>query len=119
MTKTLGKSALALAAIIASNFLPIPEENRPKLVADLEADPFVNHALNVIMCNMFHQYRALLAPITAAILKSKHCDFRQGYQTIIPQQNGVGGGADYSTSGVADASSGDTSVTDNNESDKK
>ena len=48
-TKTLGRSALELAATAASHFLPIPEEKRPKLVADLEADTFVDHALNYCM----------------------------------------------------------------------
>ena len=35
MTKTLGKTALQAAAIAASYFLAIPEENRPLLIADL------------------------------------------------------------------------------------
>ena len=118
MTKTLGKSTLELAAIIASNFLPIPPKNRPKLVQELSEDPFVDHALNGLMCQVFHQYGALLAPITAAILTAEHCNFRHGYQPSIPQQDGFGGG-EFTASGVTDASSGDTSVTDNNESNEK
>ena len=49
MTKTLGRSALQAATIAASYFLLIPEENRPKLITNLEADPFVWNALNFAM----------------------------------------------------------------------
>ena len=44
MTKTLGSAALQLYAGIAAMFLPI--ENQPGLIADLEGDPFVGHALS-------------------------------------------------------------------------
>ena len=39
MTKTLGSSALQMYALVAGAFLPIPPENLPKLVIDLEEDP--------------------------------------------------------------------------------
>ena len=64
MTKT-----LELAAIAASHFLPVPEENRPKLVSDLEADFFVDHLLNYCMSELYHKYVMFLAPFTAAL----HC----------------------------------------------
>ena len=51
-TKTLGQTALQLYAATAGIFLPIPPENRPKLVADLEADPFVEHAQSSVMCEL-------------------------------------------------------------------
>ena len=44
MTKTLGSAALQLYAGVVSMFLPIPAENQPGLIADLEGDPFVGHA---------------------------------------------------------------------------
>ena len=40
MTKTLGSAALQLYAGVVSMFLPIPAENQPGLIADLEGDPF-------------------------------------------------------------------------------
>ena len=45
MTKTLGSAALQLYAGVASMFFPILAENQPGLIADLEGDPFVGHAL--------------------------------------------------------------------------
>ena len=69
MTKTLDRSALEFAAIAASHLLPIREENRSKLVEDLEADPFVDYALNYCMCELYHKYGMFLAPFTAA----SHC----------------------------------------------
>ena len=46
MTKTLGSAALKLCGVV-SVFLPIPAENQPGLIADLEGDPFVGHAIRV------------------------------------------------------------------------
>ena len=40
MTKTLGSAALQLYAGVVYMFLPIPAENQPGLIADLEGDPF-------------------------------------------------------------------------------
>ena len=47
MTKTLGSAALQLYAEVVSMFLPIPAENQPGLIADLEGDPFVGPHLAV------------------------------------------------------------------------
>ncbi len=44
-------------------FLPIPLENYPKLVADLEVDPFVEHALSAATCELYHTYGMFLAPL--------------------------------------------------------
>ena len=73
MTKTLGSAALQLNAGLASTFFPI--ENQPALVADLEADPFVGHALSSATCDLYHRYGMFLAPLTAAITTMKHCQF--------------------------------------------
>ena len=54
MTKTLGSAALLLYAGIAVIFLPI--ENQPGLIADLEGDPFVGHALSSANCELYHRY---------------------------------------------------------------
>ena len=75
MTKTLGQAALQLYTAATSLLLPIPPENRQPLMADLETDPFVNHALSVSVCEVYHRYGRLLAPITAALTTAKYCRF--------------------------------------------
>ena len=51
MTKTLGSAALQLyGGRVVSMFFPIPAENQPGLIADLEGDPFVGHALSSVTC---------------------------------------------------------------------
>ena len=82
MTKTLGMAALQLYAATASMLLPIPPENQPKLVTDLEADPFVEHALSSATCELYHLYGMYLAPLTAALTTARHCQFKHGLQQI-------------------------------------
>ena len=77
MTKTLGQAALQLYSGLAGMFLPIPPEKQPDLVADLEADPFVGHALSSVTCELYHRYGMFLAPLTAALTTVKHCQFGQ------------------------------------------
>ena len=69
MTKTLGASALQMYALAAGKVLPIPPENHALLVADLEEDPIVEHAL------LYYRYGMYLAPLTAAMTTAKHCQF--------------------------------------------
>ena len=73
MTKTLGSAALHLYAGVAAMFLPI--ENQPGLIADLEGDPFVGHALSNATCELYHRYGMFLAPLTAALTTLKHFQF--------------------------------------------
>ena len=75
MTKTLGRTALQLYTTAASMFLSIPPENRQPLMADLESDPFVGHALNSTACELYYRYGKFLAPITAALTTAKYCQF--------------------------------------------
>ena len=75
MTKTLGSAALQLYAGVVSMFLPIPAENQPGLIADLEGDPFVGHALSSASCELYHRYGMFLAPLTTALTTIKHCQF--------------------------------------------
>lgn len=75
MTKTLGRAALQLYTTAASMFLPISPENRQLLMADLESDPFVGHALNGTACELYYRYGKFLAPITAALTTAKYCQF--------------------------------------------
>ena len=73
MTKTLGSAALQIYAGTVAMFLPI--ENQPGLIADLESDPFVGHALSSATCLLYHRYGMFLAPLTAALTTLKHCQF--------------------------------------------
>ena len=75
MTKTLGASALQMYALAAGKVLPIPPENHALLVADLEEDPFVGHALTTACCELYYRYGMYLAPLTAAMTTAKHCQF--------------------------------------------
>ena len=75
MTKTLGQAALRLYAGVAGILLPIPPESQPKLVTDLEADPFVRHALSSATYELYHRYGMYLAPLTAALTNAKYCQF--------------------------------------------
>ena len=49
-------SALALCGVVFM-FLPIPDEYHPGLIADLEGDPLVEHALSSATCG----YTVLMA----------------------------------------------------------
>ena len=73
MTKTLGSAALQLYAGVAAMFLPI--ENQPGLIADLESDLFLGHALSSATCELYHRYGMFFAPLTAALTTLKHCQF--------------------------------------------
>ena len=75
MTKTLGSAAIQLYAGVASMFLPIPAENKPGLVADLEGDSFVGHALSTATCELYYRYSWCMAPLTAALTILQHCQF--------------------------------------------
>jgi len=75
MTKTLGKSMLTLYSYTVGLVLPISEENKPKMVEEMELDPFVAHAISGFTCKLYHNYGAYLAPLTAALTTAKYCDF--------------------------------------------
>ena len=85
MTKTLGSAALQLYAGVAFIFFPIPVENRLGLIADLEGDPFVGHALNTAVCELYHRFGMFLAPVTAVLTTMEHTQF--GHQC--PRNNDI------------------------------
>jgi len=116
MIKTLGRSALQAAALAASYFLLIPKQNRPKLVSDLEADPFVLNALNFAMAELIHKYGMYLAPLTAVLPTAKYGDFRESHKQRI--SHGIKGGDDDTSSRETNylGGSGDSSPTNNYES---
>ena len=78
MTKTLGAATLQLYTSAVSLFLPIPPEEQPELLAELEADPFVEHAVSSATCEMYHRFGMYLAPVTAALTTLRHCRFGHG-----------------------------------------
>ena len=99
ITKTLGSAALQLYAGVVSMFLPIPAENQPGLIADLESDPFVGHALSSATCELYHRYGMFLAPLTTALTTIKHCQFGHRCPAIINDGNQADSGESAASSG--------------------
>ena len=71
MTKTLGVSLVKLYCSAASTWLPI--DDKEELESDLQSDPFVEHALSGLCCQLYHRFGSFLAPVTAALTTAKHC----------------------------------------------
>ena len=94
-----GSAALQLYAGVVSMFLPIPTENKPGLIADLEGDPFVGHALSSATCELYHRYGMFLAPLTAALTTIKHCQFGHRCPAVINDGNQADGGEPAGSSG--------------------
>ena len=99
MTKTLGSAALQLYAGMVSMFLPILTENQPGLIADLEGDPFVGHALSSATCELYHRYGMFLAPLTTALTTIKHSQFGHQCPAVINDGNQADGGEPAGSSG--------------------
>ena len=89
MTKILGHSAVQAYARFASSILPIPPENEPDLVADLEDDPIIDEALNSVTCEIYHRSGMLLAPINILLTTVKYCRFKHSCPRNIPDDNVV------------------------------
>lgn len=77
MTRTLGATLLQLYTSTVSMFLPIPSEEQPELLTELESDPFVEHAVSNATCELYHRFGMYLAPATAALTTLRHCRFGQ------------------------------------------
>jgi hypothetical protein len=73
MTKTLGNTFINLYVLAASKYLNITDP--PKLIQDLEEDPFINHALTSVCCELYYKYGMYLAPFTALLTTTKHINF--------------------------------------------
>ena len=86
MTKTLGQAAIQLYATFAGRFLPIPVEKQHFLACDLEADPFVSHAMTTAACELYYRYGFYMAPLTAAMTTMKYCQF--GHKEVIENIDG-------------------------------
>lgn len=90
MTKTLGLGLIRFYCTTVSRWLPIDDVDG--FESDLRDDPFVEHALGNLCCQLYHRYGAFLAPVTTALTTAKHC-VRHSPQPQIPyQQDDVGRG---------------------------
>ena len=54
MTKTQGNSFISLYVMGVSRYFNVV--NPPKLIEDLEEDPFINHALTSVCCELYYKY---------------------------------------------------------------
>lgn len=75
MTKTLGNSFINLYVMGVSKYFNVI--NPPKLMQDLEEDPFINHALTSTCCELYYRYGMYLAPFTAMLTTARHIDFNK------------------------------------------
>ena len=75
MTKTLGNSFISLYVMGVSKYFNVV--NPPKLIQDLEEDPFINHALTSSCCELYYRYGMYLAPLTAMLTTARHIDFNK------------------------------------------
>jgi hypothetical protein len=91
MIRTLGAAAVWLYATAAGAILPIPQENQPMLVTDLEADPIVSHALNTAACELYHRCGVYLAPLTVALTTARYCQFELPQPRIDDDDAGTAG----------------------------
>ena len=57
-------------------------ENPPKLLEDLKEDPFINHALTSVYCELYYKYGMYLAPFTAMLTTAKHINFNKNKNAI-------------------------------------
>ena len=73
MTKTLGNSFINLYVMGVSKYFNVI--NPPKLLEDLEEDPFINHALTSVCSELYYKYGMYLAPFTAMLTTAKHINF--------------------------------------------
>ena len=72
MTKTLGNSFINLYVMGVSKYFKVVDS--PKLMQDLEEDPFINNALNNTCCELYYRYGMYLAPFTAMLTTARHIE---------------------------------------------
>ena len=86
MTKTLGNSFINLYVMGVSKYFNV--ENPPKLLEDLEEDPFINHALTSVCCELYCKYGMYLALFTAMLTTAKHINFNKNKNAIEKNESG-------------------------------
>ena len=72
---TLGNSFINLYVQGVSKYFNII--NPPKLIQDLEEDPFINHAVTSSCCELYYKFGMYLAPFTAMLTTARHIDFNK------------------------------------------
>ena len=75
MTKTSGNYFISLYVIGVSKYFSVV--NLHKLLEDLEEDPFINHALTSICCELYYKNGMYLAPFTALLTTAKRINFNK------------------------------------------
>jgi hypothetical protein len=77
MSKSLGSSLIHLYTSAASTLLPIPTTDKKILAKELEEDPLVCSWLQATCCQLYYRYGMFLAPLSAAVITAKHCDWQR------------------------------------------
>ena len=52
-------------------------KNPPKLLEDLEEDPFINHAQIRVYCELYYKYGMYVVPFTAMLTTARHINFNK------------------------------------------
>ena len=86
MTKTLGNSFINLYVMAVSRYFNVT--NPPKVIEGLEEDPFINHALTSICCELYYKYGMYLAPFTTMLTTARYIDFNKNIN-IVDNKNGT------------------------------
>ena len=95
MTKTLRQAVIQLYTTAVSWVFPnIPPKNLSSLVDNLNADPFLGHALNGACCELYHHYGMWLAPLTTVLTTAKHCRFEQASTSQCIRSDGETGASE-------------------------
>ena len=68
MVKSIGKSIIKMYSIGACAALRM--SNQDALSEDLEADPFLNSALQRFMCKLYHSFCSFLAPLRVGLIQA-------------------------------------------------
>jgi hypothetical protein len=70
MVKSLGRSIINVYSMAACSLLKI--ENQQELSNDLEADPFLNSALQRLTCDLYYRFGSFLAPVSVCLITGRH-----------------------------------------------
>ena len=70
MAKSLGKSLIKMYSMGACAALGM--SNQDALCDDLEADPFLNSALQRFTCELYYRFGSFLTPLSVGLITSRH-----------------------------------------------
>ena len=86
MTKSLAKSVINLYSNVVCSVLGVG--NQQALSDDLAWDPFLNTAMQRFTCDLYHRFRAFLAPVSVGIITGKHYAKNSGTKLNDRSDNG-------------------------------